>query len=147
MWLPILLTCKVSIRKKVRHQTVYMIQGLIVQFFYFVKRELNVILWLTDNIYIYSENAFYLILFIALVTVNTLWLVNLLRWNTTIERPTIEYSVLTHRGQLTHICVSEIEHHWSRYWLGAKQVLYIVNWIPANKCHRHLSQNTIISIK
>ena len=48
---------------------------------------------------------------------------------------------LTHWGWMIHICVSELDHHWLRQWLGTDQVTShylhqcwnIVNWNLRNK--------------
>ena len=62
---------------------------------------------------------------------------------------------LTHWGQVTHICVSRLDHHWFRWWLGAwsvpshylNQWWKIINSNLRNKLQWNLKQNSYIFIQ
>ena len=64
-------------------------------------------------------------------------------------------SVLTHWGQVMHICVSVINHHWFRWWLVARSVpshylnqcWFIINWTLGNKFQCNLNENSNFSFK
>ena len=61
---------------------------------------------------------------------------------------------LTHWGRVTHICVSNLHHHWFRLWLVAcsvqrhnlNQCWHIVNWTLRSKLQCNFSRNSDISI-
>ena len=47
----------------------------------------------------------------------------------------LEYKGLTHRGRVTHICVSQLGQHWLRLWLVASSApsqYYNQCWITVN---------------
>ena len=62
------------------------------------------------------------------------------------------YSCLTHLPLVTHTCVSELGHHWFRWWLVAclvpshylNQCWFIVNWTSGNKFQWNFNRNIII---
>ena len=62
---------------------------------------------------------------------------------------------LTHLALVTHICVSELGHHWFRQQLVAcsvpnhylNQCWFIVNWTPGNKFQWNLNLNFILFIQ
>ena len=62
----------------------------------------------------------------------------------------ISYSVLTHWGGVTHICVSQLDHHCFRSWPVActapshylNQCWTIVNWTLSNKLQCNLNRNS-----
>ena len=63
--------------------------------------------------------------------------------------------MLTHWGQVMHVCFGNINHHWFRKWLVAcsaqchylNQWLNIVNWTLRNTFQWHLNRNLNIFIE
>ena len=66
-----------------------------------------------------------------------------------------DISVLTHWGQVTHICISKLHHHWLKQWLVTwsapshylNQCWNIFNWTLRNKFRWNLNQNSYIFIQ
>ena len=65
------------------------------------------------------------------------------------------YSSLNHWGQVTHICVAELGHHWFRLWLVPcsapsyylNQCWNIVNWTFRKKLEWNFNRNSNIFIQ
>ena len=64
-------------------------------------------------------------------------------------------ALLIHWGRETHICVSKVDHHWFRWWLGAwsapshylHQGWDIVSWTLRNKLQWNFNSNSYILIE
>ena len=65
------------------------------------------------------------------------------------------WTLLTHWGRVTHICISKVGHHWFRWWLVPwtapshylNHCRNIVNWTPENKLEWNLNRNLYIFIQ
>ena len=66
------------------------------------------------------------------------------------EEPSINWICLTHWGQVTHICIGNLRHHWFRKWLVTclatshylNQCWVIINLTLKKKLQWNFNQNT-----
>ena len=63
-------------------------------------------------------------------------------------------SNLTHWGRVRHICISNLPHHWFRWWLITfsepshylNQYWFVIDWTSRNNFQWNLNQNTTVFI-